>query len=143
MMAAKATPTRPGLSKQQYQALADFRHELRRFQRYSEEVTRQHGVTPLQYQLLLHIQGYPGRDHATVGELAERLQAKHHGVVALVTRCERAGLVRRRPSETDRRAVYVHLTDEGLGSLERLAELHRRELLDLQRRLVTLAKGEL
>jgi DNA-binding MarR family transcriptional regulator len=30
-----------------------------------------------------------------VGELAERLQAQPHGVVALITRCEARGLVHR------------------------------------------------
>ena len=39
----------------QYKALADFRYELRRFLRYSENLTRRHGVTPLQYQLLLQM----------------------------------------------------------------------------------------
>jgi hypothetical protein len=42
------------------------------------------GITSLQYLLLLHIKGYPGRNFANVRELAERLQAKPHGVVALI-----------------------------------------------------------
>jgi DNA-binding MarR family transcriptional regulator len=124
-----ATP--PRVSKRQYEVLARFRYELRRYMRYSEEVTRQHGVTPLQYQLLLQVKGYPDREYATVSELAERLQAKHHGVVSLVTRCERAGLVGRRPGTEDRRMVYVHLTTKGQRCLEHLAELHRGELLKL------------
>jgi DNA-binding MarR family transcriptional regulator len=86
----------------------------------------------LQYLLLLHIRGYPGRDWATVGELAERLQAQHHGVVALVSRCEALGLVRRQVSETDRRQVEVHLEKPGEKVLARLAELHRAELKSLQ-----------
>jgi DNA-binding MarR family transcriptional regulator len=120
----------------QYRALADFRYELRRFLRYSEEITRRHGVTPLQYQLLLQVKGYPGREHATIGELAERLQAKHHGVVALVSRCEEAGVVKRRASAEDRRAVVVELTPRGERLLERLAQLHRNELLAIQGRLL-------
>ena len=123
------------MSARQYRALADFRYELRRFLRYSEEVTRRHGMTPLQYQMLLQIRGYPGRSRATVGELAERLQAKHHGVVALVTRCERAGLVARHASVDDRRRVLVRLTPRGERELERLARLHRNELLEIQDRL--------
>jgi len=82
------------ISKKQYETLADFRYQLRRFLRHSEELSRRHGLTPLQYQLMLQLKGYPGRDMATVTELAERLQAKHHGVVALVTRCEQQGLGR-------------------------------------------------
>jgi DNA-binding MarR family transcriptional regulator len=123
------------MTQRQYRALADFRYELRRFLRYSEELTRRHGVTPLQYQLLLQVKGYPGRTHATVGELAERLQAKHHGAVALVSRCEEAGLVTRRVSEEDRRAVFVELTAKGDGLIERLARLHRNEIVAIQGRL--------
>lgn len=120
----------------QYRALADFRYELRRFLRYSEEITRQHGLTPLQYQLLLQIKGYPGRDHATVGELAERLQAKHHGVVALATRCENLGLIERRPCEDDRRVVYLRLSAKGERALAQLARLHRDEHRALHNRFI-------
>ncbi|HEX5047483.1 MAG TPA: MarR family transcriptional regulator [Gammaproteobacteria bacterium] len=131
------------MTARQYRALADFRYELRRFLRYSEEVTRRHGMTPLQYQMLLQIRGRPGRSHTTVGELAERLQAKHHGVVALVTRCERAGLVARQASAADRRAVLVRLTPRGERELERLARLHRNELLEVQDRLAIPGLGAL
>ena len=108
-----STPIRPRVSKRHFEALANFRYELRRYLRYSEQVTRKHGVTPLQYQLLLQIKGFPGRDWASVSELAERLQAKHHGVVALITRCEALGLVERRTDADDRRRVIVQLTDKG------------------------------
>jgi DNA-binding MarR family transcriptional regulator len=117
------------VTKRQYEALANFRYRLRRFLRYSEQITRKHGLTPLQYQLLLQIKGYPGRDWATVSELAERLQAKHNGVVSLLTRCEKLGLVERRNNATDRRIVHIHLTARGERALRRLAQLHRDELL--------------
>lgn len=116
------------LSKSDFEGLARFRYELRRFLRFSEETTQRHGVTPLQYALMLQVRGYPGRDWATVAELAERLQSKHHGVVALVTRCEAAGWVRRAESRGDRRLVEVHLTPQGEACIERLARLHRDEL---------------
>lgn len=125
---------KPAIGKRQYEALAAFRYQLRRFLRHSEEMTRRYGITPLQYQLLLHVKGFPGREYASVTELAERLQAKHHGVVALVTRSEAAGLVRRKTSAEDRRLVYVHLTAKGEQKLARLADLHRRELMQLQGR---------
>lgn len=112
------------LAKADYERLADFRYRLRRFLRFSEEATHAHGVTSLQYQLLLQIQGFPGREWATIGELAERLQAKQHGVVALVSRCESRGLVTRTTSRDDRRRVEVRLTRDGLRCVERLARLH-------------------
>jgi DNA-binding MarR family transcriptional regulator len=119
------------LSKADFETLANFRYRLRRFLRFSEEVTRRHGVTPLQYQLMLQLKGFPGRDWASVSELAERLQAKHHGVVALVSRCEAAGLVTRSMSTEDQRRVEVRLSAAGLRCLEQLARLHRDELLSV------------
>lgn len=122
----------PSLSKKQFEALSEFRYQLRRFLHFSEEAAKSEGITPLQYQLLLHIRGFPGRDWATVGELAERLQMKHHGVVALLTRCEEAKLIRRQKSETDRREVEIHLLKDGAKRLERLAALHEAELRSLR-----------
>jgi DNA-binding MarR family transcriptional regulator len=116
------------MSKADFETLANFRYQLRRFLRFSEEVTHENGVRPLQYLLMLQIKGFPGREWATVAELAERLQAKHHGVVALVSRCEAAGWVQRKPSRGDQRSVEVHLTPAGETRLEQLARLHKDEL---------------
>jgi DNA-binding MarR family transcriptional regulator len=124
--------TSPTLRKSDFAALSEFRYQMRRFERFSEDVVQAQGITPLQYLLLLHIKGYPERDWATVGELAERLQAKHHGVVALVTRCEAMGLVERRNSAIDRRRVEIHLLHKGETILTQLAEQHRVELLSLE-----------
>lgn len=120
------------LRKKEYETLSNFRYHLRRFLRFSEQISRKHGVTHLQYLLLLHIKGFQGREWATVGELAEKLQAHHHGVVSLVSRCEKLGLVRRAAGTTDRREVEVHLTPEGEKKVALLARLHRDELLNLQ-----------
>ena len=118
--------------KTEFEALAQFRYQLRRFLRFSEEASRRKGVTPLQYQLMLQIKGFPDREWATVVELAERLQAKHHGVVALISRCEKAGLVARNASRGDLRLVEVQLTAKGERCLEQLARLHRAEHLSLR-----------
>ncbi|CAB3748566.1 MarR family winged helix-turn-helix transcriptional regulator [Paraburkholderia humisilvae] len=120
------------LSKADFEQLSEFRYQMRRFERFSEQAAQGEGITPLQYLLLLHIKGYPDRAWATIGELAERLQAQHHGVVALVSRCEVLGLVERRVSEIDRRQVEVHLLKAGERVLARLAELHRAELRSLK-----------
>ena len=120
------------MSKTDFEKLAHFRYQLRRFLRFSEDVTRQQDVTVLQYLLMLQIKGFPGREWATVGELAERLQAKQHGVVSLVSRCEAAGLVKRSVSERDGRRMEVRLTEKGARRLAQLANLHRAELLSPQ-----------
>jgi DNA-binding MarR family transcriptional regulator len=116
------------LTKKQFEALSDFRYQLRRFLRFGEDAARAAGVTALQHHLLLHTQGFPGRDWATIGELAERLQTQQHGVVALVSRCEEAGLVRRQSNPDDGRLVEVHLTAKGRRCVERLAAEHQAQL---------------
>jgi DNA-binding MarR family transcriptional regulator len=131
-MTRKPAADRAQLDKQDFEALSDFRYQLRRFLRFSEDAARAEGVTVQQYLLMLHIRGCAGKDWASIGELAERLQAKQHGVVALVNRCEAAGLVRRRVNAEDRRIVEVHLLAKGERCLNRLAVLHRAELESLR-----------
>jgi len=93
---------------------ASFREALRRFERRSERIAREHGLTPQRYLLLLMVKGSDhGRERASVGELAIRLQLAQHTVTELVDRAERAGLVRRRRSTTDGRVVDIHLTAKG------------------------------
>lgn len=116
-----------------FEALSEFRYQLRRFLRFSEDAAQSVGLTPLHYLVLLHIKGFPGQDWATVGQLAERLQIQHHGAVALVSRCEKAGLVTRSPGVIDRRQVCVSLTTLGEKQLRHLAELHRNELRSLSK----------
>lgn len=125
-------PNDKPMSKREFETLSNFRYQLRRFVHWSEDLTRRAGVTNLQYLLMLHVRGFAGREWATITELAERLQAKHHGVVALVTRCEKLGFVERRPGRSDGREVEIHLTDKGERMIERLARAHREELLRLQ-----------
>jgi DNA-binding MarR family transcriptional regulator len=120
------------LSKKDFETLSSFRYQLRRFLRFSEEAARLHGITHLQYQLLLHVRGFADREWATISELAERLQAHHHGVVSLISRCEKLELVQRQVGRNDRREVEVHLTPKGDDVLIALAGQHRNELLRLQ-----------
>jgi DNA-binding MarR family transcriptional regulator len=116
------------LSKQEFEALAHFRFGIRRYLRFSEETVRRHGLTPQQYQLLLALKGFPERDWATVGELAERLQLRHHSVVELINRAQGEGLVERVANPEDARSVRVLLTRQGERILGRLSALHRDEL---------------
>jgi DNA-binding MarR family transcriptional regulator len=119
----------PGpLTKQDFEALARFRFGIRRYLRFSEETVRSHGLTPQHYQLLLALKGYPGREWATVRELADRLQLRHHSVVELVNRAQGQGLVERASHPGDARAVRVLLTADGERILARLSALHRDEL---------------
>src|SRR5438093_7247785 len=100
------------ISKADYEALAAFRQALRRFLRFSEQGARATGLTPQQHQLLLAVKGQSGREWASISDLAEALQVRHHAAVGLVDRCERAGLARRAPDPDDRRQLRVTLPNK-------------------------------
>jgi DNA-binding MarR family transcriptional regulator len=116
------------MTKSDYETLAAFRYALRRFVRFSEERVKSAGVTPQQYLAMLAIKGFPGRDAVSIGELAERLQIRHHSAVGLVDRLASQGFVARSQTDSDRRQVLVSLTARGAAVLERLAAMHRDEL---------------
>lgn len=116
------------ITKAQYVALAAFRYALRQFTHYSEEAAISAGLTPQQHQALLALKGFPGREQITVGELAERMQIRHHSAVELADRLAAEGLVRRKTSKIDRRQVRLTLTARGLAFLERLSASHKEEL---------------
>jgi DNA-binding MarR family transcriptional regulator len=121
----------PLLTKEHYVLLAALRHALRRFQRFSQEAARAAGVTPQQHQALLVIKGFPGRDHVSIGELAERLQLRHHSAVGLIDRLARRRLIRRARSAADRRRAEVRLTGAGQALIGRLSAAHLQELRQL------------
>ena len=119
-----------------YQALAEFRYEIRRFQNLSEQAARAAGIEPQQYQALLTIKGLPAKEGATVGVLAERLQIQHHSAVELVDRLEAHGLLKRIRSHADRREVVLRLTTRGEEKLKQIALPHRTELRSSGRALL-------
>lgn len=120
------------LKKEEFRTLSEFRYQLRSFVRFSEDITDRFGITNLQYLLLLHVKGYRDREWATIGELAERLQTHHNGVVSLASRCEKLGLIYRQRGTADKREVQIYLTPEGNKLVTKIAGLHRDELLSLQ-----------
>ena len=115
------------LSPALYEALAEFRFQIRRFQRFSDDAARSAEIEPQQHQLLLAVKAAP-EGHLTIGAVADRLQVQHHSAAELVARAEGRGLVERTPGQTDRRQVFVSLTDAGTEALVDLSAAHRREL---------------
>jgi DNA-binding MarR family transcriptional regulator len=108
--------------------LALFRYSLRKFLRFSEKAARQFGVTPQQHQLMLGVAGYTGRGTASISELAEFLQERHHSVVELIERAVQNGLVYREQDTVDRRVVMISLTQLGEETLSKLSTLHQEEI---------------
>jgi PAS domain S-box-containing protein len=131
-MANTRTSTRtddaPPLRKEEFESLAQFRFGIRSYLRFSEETVRSHGVQPQQYQLMLALKGFPGRESASIRDLADALQLRHHSVVGLIDRAQERGLVQRTSDPLDERVVQVSLTVRGQQLLERLSALHHDEL---------------
>jgi len=118
-----------------YRSLAEFRYQIRRFLRFSEDAARAAGIEPQQHQLLLALKGLPEGERPSVRTLAERLQLHHHSTVELVDRMAEAGLVERHRSEQDRREVLVSATSKGERLLRELTVHHQEELRDSGRAL--------
>jgi DNA-binding MarR family transcriptional regulator len=127
-MSKKELKKEGSLEKNEYQALSEFRYAIRKFLKFSEAAAKKVGLTSQQHQALLAIKGFAEREVLTNGELAERLQIKHHSAVGLVNRLEAQGLVIRKPGNNDKREVYLALTKSGEKLLEQLAAVHRKEL---------------
>jgi DNA-binding MarR family transcriptional regulator len=71
---------------------------------------------------------YRRRERVTMSELSRMLLVSNGNATMVVDRLEKDGLVQRSLSVTDRRTVYVSLTNKGLKQFERLALDHEREV---------------
>jgi DNA-binding MarR family transcriptional regulator len=112
-----------------YGALATFRYGMRKFLRFSKDyLAAQAGLTPEQYEALLALKAFSGKDGLTVGDLSERLQVKHHTAVSLTDKLASRKLATRHRGQADRRNVYVRLTGSGTALLARMAIAHHNEL---------------
>jgi len=116
------------LTQRDYESLSEFRHQIRRFLRFSERAARDAGLEPRQHQLLLAIKGLPPDVRPKIAEVAERLQIQHHSAVELVNRLEAGGFVHRERGSVDRREVLLQLTPRGEKVLRELSLHHRAEL---------------
>jgi len=117
------------LTLSDYQALAEFRFQIRKFLHFSEQAVQAAGLERGQYQLMLAIKGIPEGVRPRIRELANRMQIQHHSAVELVNRLERGGFVRRERAQDDRREVLLALTPKGERVLGELALHHHDELL--------------
>src|SRR3979490_216123 len=116
------------MSPAEFRALAEFRYQIRQFLNGSEQAARAAGLEPQQYLFLLAVRGLPAGHTATIRELAERMQLRHHSTVEMVNRLERQQLLRRERSRAERRQVVLHLTPRAEKILSRLARQRIEEL---------------
>jgi DNA-binding MarR family transcriptional regulator len=95
----------------------ELRPVLLRLSRELRRETERLGVTPRQATLLWLIRGLPG---SSLRDLAEQEQISPPALSGYVDRLERAGLVERVRSTTDRRRVGLRITPDGDRLLRRL-----------------------
>jgi len=119
------------LDDEDYRRQADFRYAIRRFSAYSERQAHAAGITPQQHLLLLMLRGHPSFPIVTVGDVADRLQIRHHSASLLIERAVQRGLLARGEDPTDRRKALISLTDRGAEILEQITMANRRELQGL------------
>ena len=89
----------------------------------------QHDTTLPRFDVMAAL--YRRREGVTMSELSRILLVSNGNATTVVDRLETDGLVRRTPSETDRRTVFVALTPEGLRQFEGLATQHEAEVSQL------------
>jgi DNA-binding MarR family transcriptional regulator len=123
-----------------YQALAEFRYEIRKFLHFSEQAVQAAGLERGQYQLMLAIKGMPEDVRPRIRELANRMQIQHNSAVELINRLEAGGFVRRERGQDDRREVLLTLTPRGERVLAELALHHHEELQSAAPALVAALK---
>lgn len=133
-----AKPKTREVTAKDYETLAAFRRELRRFLAFSEEAARASGLTAQQHQAILAIKGHVGAGPMTVGELADHLFVRHHSAVELVDRLVKADLVLRMDQTDDRRRVGLVLTPRAGEILAELSVIHLEELKQSRTLLVQL-----
>ena len=120
-----------GILHPNYKLIAEFRYQIRRFLRFSEDTARAGGLEPQQYQLMLALKGMPADMRPRIGEVAQRLQIQHHSTVELVDRLARRGLIKRRRSDSDRREVMLELTPRGDKVVQEMALRHWAEYREM------------
>jgi len=116
------------LSRDDFQRLAEFRFQLRRFLNFSNAAAEEAGLRPQQYQLLQCVSGMPAELDPTIAHVAGRMLLKHNSAVELVDRTIEQGLLRRVPDPIDHRRILLRVTPQGERVLASLAAYHLEEL---------------
>jgi DNA-binding MarR family transcriptional regulator len=124
------------LSIADYQALAEFRYQIRKFLHFSDSAIEGAGLERSQYQLMLTIKGMPDGVRPRIRDIANRMLIQHHSAVELIDRLESGGYVRRERGQNDRREVLLALTAKGERVLGQLALHHHEELQNAAPKLV-------
>lgn len=138
--ARKQTKQKPSYAVD-YEVLAQFRYQLRKFLSFSEAAAHGAGLTSQQHQALLAIKGFSGTQPVSVGDLAGLLLVRHHTAVELVDRIAKLGLLARMTDHDDSRRILLKLTTKGERKLQRLSKIHFEELQAASPRLTRILRS--
>jgi DNA-binding MarR family transcriptional regulator len=85
------------------------------------ELVRPHGLTFPRYEALMLL-SFTRHGELPIGKLGERLQVHRTSAASIVAALAEDGLVRRVPSERDRRATLAVITDAGRAAAQAATE---------------------
>lgn len=119
-----------------FETLAAFRYQLRKFLRFSKDLLCAENLTPDQYQALIAIRATAARGKLSIRDLAEQLQVRHHSTVGIVDQLVERGAVIREVAPEDRRKIHLSLTEKGEELVQRLGPPHRDELSRLSPEII-------
>jgi DNA-binding MarR family transcriptional regulator len=121
-----AKRTAPRIADEDLDAWRSFLAAQARVVHEIETALKEEGLPPLAwYDVLWPLYRAPGR-RLRMKELADEVLLSRTGLVRLVDRIERAGLLRREPVPEDGRGAYAVLTEEGARTLRRMWPTYAR-----------------
>ncbi|MBY0587465.1 MarR family transcriptional regulator [bacterium] len=128
MAGAKVSPRFDSQAQEAYLSLWRSYDRLRAIE---DECFARYELTPQQYNVLRLLRRAHPESVATLS-LAGRLVSRAPDITRMLDKLEARGLTTRVRSTSDRRAVLIGITEEGLGLLDEiadpLAECHERQL---------------
>ncbi len=116
------------LGSADYSALASFQEQLQRTIESTTTRTRQAGLQPLTFMLLLALRRQPPGVPATIGDLVTTLRWNRADVADVLEDLVRRGFVARTRDKSDRRRFLISLTPAGEQWLTPLAKEVLNEL---------------
>lgn len=99
-----------------HEVLTALRRIIRAADIQSKHLTKTAGLTAPQLLLMQAIRN--NQDDSTIGALASQISLSQATVTSIIGRLESRGLVVRKRSQSDKRYVWLHLTDTGNRTLD-------------------------
>ncbi|HEY4127526.1 MAG TPA: hypothetical protein VGN70_05735 [Gammaproteobacteria bacterium] len=105
-----------------------WRSSVQNFLHGSKSILKKHGVSTRAYHAMLEIWAAPDGSGLSIGPLADLIHVKHNSAVTVADQLCKKGYTVRKRAASDKRVVFVQLTDQGRMVLAALVDDHLREL---------------